>query len=144
MRCEAIKKDGSQCKVDGGGVDPKTGVCIWHDPGRREQAQKARKLGKRRQEETQMEEQTKRCFVPGELPELTDHASAKALLALIAEAVCTGKLSDRQAQAGIRAISEFVKTWESEVTAEVVGSLKQEVARLQRELKGKPGLKALK
>ena len=44
-----------------------------------------------------------------ELPKLQSHEDAQAWLETIGRAVATGRLSDRQAQAAIRAVAEWVK-----------------------------------
>jgi hypothetical protein len=76
---------------------------------------------------------------PEDLPPLKSHADAKLWLERIGRAVATDELSDRQGQAVIRAVSEWVKAHEGELTAEVVGDLRKEVERLKRELAGGGG-----
>ncbi len=71
---------------------------------------------------------------PEELPELRSHEDAKAFLEVIARAVATGRLSDRQANSAVRAISEWIKAEAERTTAEVVGHLRDEIDRLKSEI----------
>ena len=146
MRCKAFRKDGHPCQIQGGGVvkTPEGPRCIWHDESRREQAQQSRRLGRARQERTVAEEMKERSLSTEDLPPLKDHGSAKIWLETVGRAVAVGRLTDRAGQAVIRAVSEWIKTLESEMTAEVVGELKAEVKRLKADLKGTPGLKAVR
>ena len=59
---------------------------------------------------------------------------AQDWLETIGRAVATGRLSDRQAQAAIRAVSEWVRTAGERATAEVVDELRAEVDRVKREM----------
>ncbi len=69
-----------------------------------------------------------------ELPDLRTHEDAQAWLETIGRAVATGRLSDRQAQAAIRAVSEWVRTAGERATAEVVDELRSEIDRVKREM----------
>ncbi len=75
---------------------------------------------------------------PNELPELKTHADAQLWLEIIGRAVATGRLSDRQAQAAIRAVAEWVRAEGERATAEVVNDLKADIARMKAELSGGP------
>ncbi len=71
---------------------------------------------------------------PGDLPPLTTHAEAKLWLERIGRAVATDQLTDRAAQEAIRAVSEWVKAHEGDLTARMVGDLQGEVNRLEQPL----------
>ncbi|MCH1571650.1 MAG: hypothetical protein OXU33_05530 [Gemmatimonadota bacterium] len=68
---------------------------------------------------------------PAELPELRTHEDAQGWLETIGRAVATGRLSDRQAQAAIRAVAEWVRAEGDRQTAEVVNELKADIVRLK-------------
>lgn len=53
----------------------------------------------------------------------------------------TGRISDKVAHAATRAVREWVRTHEGELTALVVEDLQEEVERLRAELEGRPQLK---
>ena len=72
-----------------------------------------------------------------ELPPLKTHEDAQAWLETIGRAVATGRLSDRQAQAAIRAVSEWVKAEGERATAEVVDELRAEVERVRADVASK-------
>jgi len=74
---------------------------------------------------------------PEDLPPLETHRDAKMWLEVVGRAVATGRLSDRSGQAVIRAVSEWVKAHEGELTAHVVDDLQEEVKRLKDELGGR-------
>ncbi|MCH7562381.1 MAG: hypothetical protein IH968_01040 [Gemmatimonadetes bacterium] len=71
---------------------------------------------------------------PAELPNLRTHEDAQGWLETIGRAVATGRLSDRQAQAAIRAVSEWVRTAGERATAEVVNELRFEIDRVKAEI----------
>ena len=71
---------------------------------------------------------------PNELPELKTHEDAQEWLETIGRAVATGRLSDRQAQAAIRAVAEWVKAEGERATAEVINELRSEVDRVKSEM----------
>ena len=69
-----------------------------------------------------------------ELPDLRTHEDAQAWLQTIGRAVATGRLSDRQAQAAIRAVAEWVKAEGERATAEVINELRSDLDRVKREI----------
>ena len=71
---------------------------------------------------------------PDELPQLRTHADAQAFLEVIARAVATGRLSDRQANAAVRAVSEWVRAEADRTTLEVVGQLRDEIDSVKNEM----------
>ncbi len=52
----------------------------------------------------------------------------------IGQAVATGRLSDRQAQAAIRAVAEWVKAEGERATAEVINELRSDLERVKSEI----------
>ena len=71
---------------------------------------------------------------PAELPDLRTHEDAQNWLETIGRAVATGRLSDRQAQAAIRAVAEWVKAEGERATVEVVNELRSEIDRVKSEI----------
>ena len=71
---------------------------------------------------------------PAELPKLRTHEDAQNWLETIGRAVATGRLSDRQAQAAIRAIAEWVRAEGERQTSEVVNKLRAEIERVKSEI----------
>lgn len=69
-----------------------------------------------------------------ELPDLRTHEDAQAWLETIGRAVAIGRLSDRQAQAAIRAVSEWVKAEGERATAEVINELRSDLERVKSEI----------
>ena len=69
-----------------------------------------------------------------ELPDLRTHEDAQAWLETIGRAVATGRLSDRQAQAAIRAVAEWVKAEGERATAEVINELRSDLERVKSEI----------
>ena len=70
---------------------------------------------------------------------LDDHSDAKRWLRLIGEAVVTGRLSNRDAQAGVKAIEAWLKAHGESVVAKDVAELREALDALRK--RGK--LKAL-
>jgi len=71
---------------------------------------------------------------------LQTHEDAKRWLEAIGRAVVTGGLGNREATAGIRAVEAWLKAEGERVTMQVVGELKDEVARLKADLGSKASL----
>ena len=71
---------------------------------------------------------------PAELPKLRTHEDAQNWLETIGRAVATGRLSDRQAQAAIRATAEWVRAEGERQTSEVVNKLRAEIDRVKSEI----------
>lgn len=137
LRCQATKDDGTPCEAPETLVDPETGLCPSHDPENREKVREnARKGG-----EAAARRLEGKGLSPDELDPLEDHADAKRALDQVRRAVLTGRISDKVAHAATRAVSEWVKAHEGELTARVVDDLEEEVERLQSELEGRPRLK---
>lgn len=135
--CGGTNADGAPCKspVVGPG-----GYCPAHRPGGQEEMRRRARRGA----EVANAERTPPGLEPDELPPLESHADAKRWLETVGRAVATGRLTDRAGQAVIRAVSEWVKAHEGELTALVVDELQEEVERLQRELgsRKRPQLRA--
>jgi len=74
---------------------------------------------------------------PEDLPPLETHRDAKAWLETAGRAVATGRLSEKAGNVVVRAVSEWVKAHEGELTAHVVDDLQEEVKRLKDELGGR-------
>lgn len=132
-RCQGTNAKGLPCAAPPEFVDPETGYCKAHGPGGRERmkAMAARAVKAR--------EPQPDGLTPEELPELTDHASAKARLDLIGRAVLTGRIRDKVAHAATRAVSEWVKAHEGQLVSEDVEALRGRLEELEREL-GRPAL----
>ncbi len=128
-KCQGKKADGTACGALPHLLD-ENGLCPAHRPGGREaMAERGRKGGLA----------TKRRNVsPGlraeELPKLRTHEDAQNWLETIGRAVATGRLSDRQAQAAIRAIAEWVRAEGERQTSEVVNKLRAEIDRVKSEI----------
>ena len=127
--CRGRKADGNACGALSHLLD-ENGLCPAHRPGGREEmAERGRKGGlatKRRM--------ASRGLDPAELPELRTHEDAQSWLETLGRAVATGRLSDRQAQAAIRAVSEWVKAEGERATAEVVNELRSDLDRVKSEI----------
>lgn len=80
------------------------------------------------------------CDVEDELPPLTDLDSAKHRLDRIGIWAAAGLVPGTVAGAVVRSVEVWIKAHESELTNRVVDELKGDLARLRRELKGRPPL----
>lgn len=131
-QCTAMREDGARCEITFG-LCEECGECFHHCDHRAEERTEARRRGGKAT--------ARKLQAPGldadELPPLTDHASAKAWLEVVGRAVATGRLSNRDGNVVVRAVSEWVKAHGEELTAEVVEDLKRRVEELQEELDGR-------
>lgn len=124
--CRGEKADGTACGALPHLLD-EDGLCPAHRPGGREaMAERGRRGG--------LANKRNAGLSPSELPTLTCHADAQGWLETIGRAVATGRLSDRQAQAAIRAVAEWVKAEGERVTVEVVDELRDEIDRVKAEI----------
>ncbi len=128
-KCQGKKADGNACGALPHLLD-EDGLCPAHRPGGREaMAERGRKGGlatKRRNASPGLRAE--------ELPKLRTHEDAQNWLETIGRAVATGRLSDRQAQAAIRAIAEWVRAEGERQTSEVVNKLRAEIDRVKSEI----------
>ena len=103
-QCRHAKDDGERCGVTFGLSDD--GLCVHHDPERRDLVRRARSDGGR----TTAEKRRKRPKMADEdLPPLTSHEAAETWTDRIGRAAATGRMSATAANAALRA----VQTWES-------------------------------
>jgi len=90
------------------------------------------------------EASAKRFQTPSLTPEtlgvLRTHEDAKRWLEEIGRAVVTGKVGNREAVAGIRAVEAWLKAEGERVTMQVVQELKEELARLKEDLGSRAAL----
>ena len=79
-------------------------------------------------------------LAPGELGGLESHSDAKRWLRLIGEAVVTGRLSNRDAQAGVKAVEAWLKAHGEGVVAKDVAELREalDAFRKRGKLKAMP------
>ena len=134
-RCKARKADGSPCMAPPSLVNPATGLCTSHAEGA---AERLRASGRRGAQVTARRFKGK-GIRPEELGPLETHSDAKRWLRLIGEAVVTGRLSNRDAQAGVKAIEAWLKAHGESVVAKDVAELREALDALRK--RGK--LKAL-
>ena len=116
-------------------VDPVTGLCTSHADGASE---RLRASGRRGAEVTARKFKGK-GLTPDQLGPLETHSDAKRWLRLIGEAVITGKLPNRDAQAGVKAVEAWLKAHGESVVAKDVAELREALDALRK--RGK--LKAL-
>ena len=125
-QCSGSKADGSPC-----GAVPQLvnadGLCPAHRPGgRREMSERGRKGGRANKRAAGLD--------PSELPPLTSHADAQSWLETIGREVASGRLPERQAQAAIRAVAEWVRAEGERAAVEVLDELRAEIDELKSSL----------
>lgn len=133
-QCRATKANGEPCQASQEFVDPETGYCPAHDPSRPDEM---RKRGQKGGINSGKARRKAMGLDPSELPPLRTHEDARKWLEIIGRATATGRLGNREAQAGIRAVSEWVNVAAEQATKAVVEELGDEIERLKEEL-GEP------
>lgn len=125
-RCKGTNVDGEACGAPESMVDPETGYCPAHGPGgRNEMKERGRKGGK----------QTHQTGLhPTDLPALDSFQAAQEWLEEIGRAVACGRLGDREANAAIRAVSEWRETESERVTREELEELQAQLEQLSAEI----------
>ena len=73
-----------------------------------------------------------RGLASGELRQLETHSDAKRWLRLIGEAVVTGRLSNRDAQAGVKAVEAWLKAHSEGAVAKDVAQLREALDALRK------------
>lgn len=121
MRCTATNGRGEPCKAPESLVDERTGLCVAHKDGN-EMAERARKGGEatRRKYETD-------GIGADDLVTLTTLEDAKLALDQIRRGVLTRQITHAEANAGSKAVSEWVKTARALLTRSLVNELQREL-----------------
>lgn len=122
--CRAKNVDGSPCRAPERLVNAETGFCWTHSVPREERLRAARRGGETARARA-------RKLVPSDLPDLDSPEAALAWTDAIGRAVAVGGLSGSQAQAALRAVSEFLKAFDALETQEQVRELRRQVADLK-------------
>ena len=122
--CAGLNVKGEPCESPFVG---KEGFCNAHGPGGQERMKRlAQKGGIKSRQPSGLD--------PNELGPLETHENAQAWLETLGRAVACGRLSDRQAQAAIRAVGEWVRTAGERATSEVLIELRDEIDRVKAEI----------
>jgi hypothetical protein len=133
MSLSVPEQETRRCQEDGCGVpshliDPETLYCFSHCPTR----EADRKEAHRRAGEATARRNRKRTVLDvGELGALETPADAARWCAKVGSAVAEGRLSSSQAQATIRAVSEFIRARDLHVRENKLRDLEREVALLR-------------
>jgi hypothetical protein len=134
MECKEKTKEGKPCGSPERFVDPETGLCPAHSPGASARLSMAGRLGgsvaaaKRRGQ----------GLDPDELPALDSHAAAMQWLEIIGRAVVSGRLSDKDANAAVKALEAWMRAEAGRAQDEEVAELRERLEELR-----KGGLKVL-
>lgn len=91
-KCVFVKDDGSQCRAIGG-LSADSGLCLWHDPDRREEADAARRKGHRAIAEKAKRGRTVAAEDAPPPPE--SHEDVVSWLSWVTFAMATGKLDNK-------------------------------------------------
>jgi len=124
-RCTATKQDGERCSIELG--EGKEGLCLWHDPARKAEAQAARRRGNENRDEP----------VPefSDLPEPTTLDAVAGWQARIAVLLAKGDLSSKRARDltyALRAQREVLERTEQGRQAEELLEAVREAKRARR------------
>ena len=124
--CKGVKADGTPCGIDPRFVD-ETGYCAAHNPEKGSAWMS--ELGKRGKQAQMADDGVSES----ELGALDTVEDAQRWLQVVGAAVATGRLSDRRAQAAVRAVSEWVKAHESGRDAAMYAELQKKLERVKAE-----------
>ena len=130
-QCAGVNATGEPCRSP---IVGKDGFCPAHRPGGEERMRRLALKGA-------MASRATSGLASDTLGPLANHQDAKRWLEEIGRAVVTGRLKDRDAGAGIRAVEAWLKAEGERVTMQVVEELKAEVERLKTNLSSGPGLR---
>lgn len=106
--CGATKADGTPCGVRANLRETPDGPrCLWHDPGRREEAREARRKGQRATVEARRKERvrTVEASEAPPMPKTLDEVTA--WLSWLAFAVVTGRIDARTAKEATTAVDKL-------------------------------------
>lgn len=129
-QCAGTNARGEPCQSPMAGED---GFCPAHRPGGETEMRRRALRGA-------IASRRARGLAPGELGALESHSDAKRWLRLIGEAVVTGRLSNRDAQAGVKAVEAWLKAHGEGVVAKDVAELREalDAFRKRGKLKAMP------
>ena len=120
--CTGTNAQGEPCQSP---IVASDGFCSAHRPGGESEM-------KRRALRGAIASQRGRGLASGELGQLETHSDAKRWLRLIGEAVVTGRLSNRDAQAGVKAVEAWLKAHSEGAVARDVAELREALDALRK------------
>ncbi len=126
-RCRGRNARGEPCGAPESFVNP-SGWCPAHRPGGRERLREAGRLG------AEVSKQVRRKWKglrPGELGPLRTPQDAERWLRIIGQAVTEGRLRNRDADAGTRAVREWLRAHEAGVVTDRVEELRRKLSELK-------------
>lgn len=113
-RCQHVKDDGERCRVDWDLSDD--GLCIHHDPERREAMQENRRKGGL----ATARKLKGKGLDPAELPALESHRAAETWCDVVGRAVAEGRLGHNEGRTILRAVREWRESHDAgEVTEQI-------------------------
>jgi hypothetical protein len=131
-RCEHIKPDGAQCKVEWG-VNPSTARCFCHDPERAERLKVARQKGQSQSAHIRRRSVNK-TVRPDQAPAPPQTVADCALWGSWAIHACaTGHIDGKTAHEITYGINALLRALEKGAVADDVAALRAEVERLKTE-----------
>jgi hypothetical protein len=126
-RCRGKNDQGEPCGTPETFVGP-SGWCPAHEPGGRERLREAGRLG------AEVSKQVRRKgkgLRPGELGSLQTPRDAERWLRIIGRAVTEGRLRSKDADAGTRAVREWLRAHEAGAVVDQVAELRRKVSDLK-------------
>lgn len=127
----------TECGARGAGQDGLCKPCrIGQEHGPKARRRYFQNIARKGGEAAQAKRGRHRLDV-GSLPSLTDHGSAKAWLAALAEDVASGQLSESLAAETRKVLKTFMAAHRAEVTDEVVSEIREELKELRGRLQVK-------
>ena len=137
-RCRHIKDDGERCGVTWGLSD--AGLCLHHDPERAEEVMEARRRGGR----ATARKLHSPGLAPSDLPPLDSPQAASKWLAIVGEAVATGRLGHREGATVVRAVEAFLKSHDAGEVTERLEDLMDALAEWRKTGDPAPVLRLVK
>ena len=128
--CKAIKPDGTRCLQVS--TLNEEGLCLWHDPERKRQAQAARKRGSKASNKKRMDGKIRTVSRDEAPPNPTTIAECVAYASWALGAVTTGAIDSRTAHEISVLIGQVQRGLKDSKISDDVAELREQLAELRR------------
>jgi hypothetical protein len=128
--CTFTKDDGTRCQVSNGLSD--AGLCIWHDPERRQQVAEMRSKGARTANPKRAKHTARTVSAEDAPPAPESLEDCVRWSSWLTVAVTTGVLDARTTKEAVQAIRELRASLEKRDLEREVADLKRQLAAIQK------------
>lgn len=128
-QCQAIKPDGQRCRQ--GSSLSEEGLCLWHDDGRKRQAQAARKRGVKAAQKKRMDGKIRTVSVSEAPPAPETIKDCATWASWAVHAVAVGSIDARTGDTVGKLLNALQRALKDSKLADSVAALREQIAELR-------------